>query len=252
MARGVAVTQSGVPISQAIDSQKVLDSRWKFYEMAFEGFVSSGTIQFGKRLDLYEHNLGFIPAFDCYDTNLGAYVIGDNSGGIRADNRFIYFEGQNANNIDYSSHKLLLRIYNVPIIEEYTAPISQTLPVKSSTKTTQGVKVRQSTADFREQELSRFAMNTQSKTLSVQKTGLVTANSGTNFLAIIQHDLGYPPTFLAAYADFGRQWAASFNPDFIPVRSVSDDKQLVFKGVQSSLIGTFSYVIFKELGDFAL
>lgn len=252
MASGITVSQVGIDVSQALDSQKVLDSRWKYFEVIHEKLLSTGTIPaFGVATDLFEHKLGFVPAFDCYDITLGAYVIGD-SGGLRGNKDKIYFQGQPANNTDYSNHKVLLRIYNVPITEEYTAPIENTLPVKSNTVSKYGIKITPTPGSMNHLELSEFTLNTQSKALSIQKTGTSVANSGTGNLIVIRHDIGNPPTFLAAQCDTQLQWVNALNPDFIPVVSSADNSTLTFRGAQALLSGTFAYAIFKELADFSL
>lgn len=255
MANGVTVSQVGIDVSQALDSQKVLDSRWKYFEVIHEELLSTGTIPASGTTVLFEHKVGFVPAFDCYDITLGAYVVGDGSGGLRSDKDKAYFQGQDATNTDHSNHKVLLRIYNVPITEEYTALIENTFPVKSNTVSKFGIKITSNSGGsggMNHLELSEFTLNTQSKALSIQKTGTAVANSGTGNLIVIVHDIGNPPTFLAAQCDPQLQWTNALNPDFIPVVSSADGKTLTFRGAQAALVGTFAYIIFKELADFAI
>ncbi len=248
--KGITVSQRGIDVRQATDAQKVLDSRFRYYEIAYEGIVSVTANPFTGVTDLYEHKLGFLPAFDCYDITGDRYVLSDNTGGLRASDQKIYFQGRNAPGINYANRRLLLRIYNVPITEEYQAPIEHTFPAKPSAQS--GVGIKSAIDDFRTQELSKYTINTTGKTLSVQKTGLVLANSGTSNLAVIRHDLGYPPTFLSNYADAQRQWVGALNPSFMPVVSSADGSTLTFRGAQSALSGTFAYIIFKELADFTI
>jgi hypothetical protein len=252
MTKGIAVTQEGIGISQALDAQKVLDSRWRYFEIAHEELLSTAVISFGKVTELFNHGLGFLPAFDCYDITSDGYIISDISGGLRADRTRIYFDGENGNNINYSNHKVLLRVYNVPITEEYKAPIQKTLPSKTTAPTSVGVKIAPGTTSFNTFELSKFSINTSGKALAIQKTGLVTANSGTNNEAVVVHDLGNPPIFLAAYASPTRQWVSALNPSFIPVLAKANASTLTFSGAQGALSGTLAYIIFKELGEFAI
>jgi hypothetical protein len=252
MTKGITITQQGVGVDKALDSQKILDSRWRYLELVYEGELSTGTISFGKVTDLYEHRLGYLPAFECYDITLGEYIISDSSGGLRADNQKVYFNGENANNINYSNHRVLLRIYGVPIAETYIAPINKTLTGKLSAPSKYGVKIAPGDTRFADIELSKFSINTTGKALAIQRHGLVTANSGTNYEAVVEHNLGNPPMFLAAYADPNRGWVAALNPSFVPWMAGADDKALTFSGAQGALAGTLAYVIFKELGDYAI
>ena len=251
---GLEIVQEGVGLAKALDSQKVLDSRYRYFEILIEkiltlpALLNNGSVQV-----IYEHNLGFLPAFDVYDTAKDAYITeSDTSGnGLISSTSKLYFNGFYTDN-GWGNHQVVIRIYNVPITEEYVATIEKTLPVKTSSSSKEGIKITQGTTDFNELELSRFSLNTSSKALSIQKTGLATANSGTNFSAIIHHDLGYPPTYLASYADINRQWISTIDPSFVPVKATADGVNLTFSGAQSALTGTFAYIIFKELGDFAL
>lgn len=256
MTNGITISQEGIDVSQALDSQKVLDSRWRYFEIAQEKIVSLGTITSGKTTEIYSHNLGFLPAFSCYDIATGTYI----QGGLRSDKTKIYFDGFfNDTYYDppsgtwlptYSNHKVLLIIYSVPITEEYFAPIEKTLPLKTASPSKVGVKI--TTSNFRQQELSKYTLNTQSKSLAIQKTGVVLANSGTNFLAVIQHNIGNPPIYLATQAEPRLTYITAFSPTFVPVISYADGRTLTFRGAQSVLIGTFAYIIFKELADFAI
>lgn len=230
-----------------------MDSRWRYLEIAYEKVIDLPTIS--GVTPVFTHGLGFLPAFDCYNITLDRYVnVGDiTGGGLVSSKDAIYFNGTGAGgNPDYSNTQVLLRVYNLPITDEYLAPIDQTLPSATATPSSEGIRITAGTADMSEKELSRFSMNTNGKSLAVQRTGLATANSGTNNLAIINHALGYPPTFLAAYADIRLQWVGVINPSSLPASSSADGNNLVLRGGQAALVGTFAYIIFKELADFAL
>lgn len=254
MTKGILITQEGVDVSDAQDAQKVLDTRWKSFEIEREVVFTMPTLVQSIGLqEIYRHDLGFLPAFDIYDTVLDQYVLsaGSNGAGLVSTLTSIGFQSFYNDN-GWSGHKCILRIFNIDPTQEYTAPITQTLPTIGSSKQGIGIKISRGEADMGEDELSRFSMDTKSKALQIQKTGLVISNSGTNFRAVIKHDLGYPPTYLATYCDINRAWLSAFNPDFLPVFGQSDAVNLSFGGVQSVLVGTLAFIIFKELGDFAV
>lgn len=254
MTDGILITQEGVDVTEAQDSQKVLDTRWKSWEIEREVIFTMPTLnQTSGAQEIYAHNLGFLPAFDIYDIELGEYILGSDStgAGLVSDANRIFFQSFYNDN-GWSNHRCILRIFNLDPTQEYTAPIVQTLPSKGSTKQSIGIKSVRDNSDMSEEELSHYSMNTKSKALQIQKTGLTTSNSGTDFQAIIRHDLGNPPTYLATYADIQRQWISAINPDFMPVLGRSDGTNIRFGGAQAALIGTIAYIIFKELGDFAI
>lgn len=249
MTNGIAVSQEGVDVSRAIDAQKVLDSRWRYLEISHERLISLDTITSGKTTTIFTHGLGFVPAFDCYDITSGTYISGDTTGGLRADTQSIFFDGTFSGT--YSSHQIMLRVYNLPITEEYEAPIQKTLPNSYGSARAHGVKISHSKG-MRENELSEYALNTLGRSLAVQKTGTVAADASTGFEATINHNLGNPPVFLAAYADPQKQWVAALNPDFVPFIGEATATKMIFTGAQGAITGTIAYVIFKELGETVL
>lgn len=254
MAKGIVVSQQGIDISQALDSQKILDSRFRYFDVLQEFVMTMPTLlNDGSQQVIYEHKAGFLPAFDVYDTVLGSYITAADSigRGLISSKNQLYFNGFYADS-GCSSHKVIIRIYNVPITDEFQAPIEQTLPSKGSSPSGQGIKVVRGTTDMNEKELSKFAINTASKVLGIQKTGTTQANSGTNNQFVIQHTLGHPPMFLATYADAAGQWVSGIDFSQILARGVADGVSMTFTGIQTTLIGTLAYIIFKELGDFTI
>jgi hypothetical protein len=246
MANGITVSQEGIDISQALDSQKVLDSRWRYFDIVYEKKVQLGTTVSGTTQLIFQHDLGYVPAFDCYDITSDVYLSADEFGGIRANRTHVYSAGFSSDN--YSNHQVMIRIYKVPITEEYEAPVQKTLPSKTSSESNYGVKAGYGNS-LDEYELSKYSLNTASKTLAIQKTGLVSSNSGTNYEAKVTHNLGNPPIFLATYADPKGEWVGGLAMDFIPVIGSADEKSVTFSGAQSALAGTLAYIIFKELGE---
>lgn len=252
MSRGITISQQGIDVEQALDAQKVLDSRWRYLEIAYEKALSLGTITSGITTEVFRHNLGFLPAFDCYNLTTDAYITPNSSGaGLISDNNRIYFGGF-FNPAGLSNAKILLRVYNLPIAEEYTAPIQKTLPVSKVVSTRYGVRAVHTGRDINSNELSDFSLHTSAKALAVQQTGLTTANSGTGFEAKVIHNLGNAPSFLATYADIKRNWVGVINPSFIPVLSRADSVKIVFRGAQAALNSTLAYVVLKELGDYII
>ena len=247
MADGVTISQQGIPVSEALDAQKVLDSRWLYFEIAYEQRISLDTVPSVSifNYDIFSHKLGFVPAFDIYNITRDEYM----SSGVVANSEKVYFNGPPADNTDYSSTEVLLRVYDVPILEEYEAPISVTLPSKTVVPSKYGVKITENN-DFKIQELTKYTLNTKGKALAIQRTGTETADS--NNKIIIEHKLGFPPTYLAAEVASDKSYVNALNPSFVPVKSSANTRNLTFTGVQAALTGTWAYIIFKEPAEVAV
>jgi hypothetical protein len=254
MTNGITITQQGIGVDQALDSQRVIDSRWRYFDILYEKKVSLGIIPDwlvdNSDIVLFKHKLGFLPAFDCYNITRGVYMATLSSGDCIYTTPLAL---DPSNGVDYSNTEVLVRVYSVPITEEYSAPISE-VSGKQSPSSKYGVKVLRGDGNSRMNgtELSEYSLNTKGKTLAVQKTGVaVVDNEG---LAIIRHNLGFPPTYLTARMEDGGDEIQSLDPDFVPVLSSSrnDDNELVFGGAQGVLTGSFAYVIFKEPAELAI
>lgn len=251
MTNGITISQEGISVDRALDSQKVLDSRWRYLEIAFEKELvlpSGMTDASGKTVDVFQHNLGFLPAFDCYDVTTGAYINDRGSGAIQSDENKIFLSTNGGSFLSpLSNHKVMLRIYNVSIFQEYEALIKQTLPTASSFVNKTGIKVSDGSSDFDTSELRRFPLTTSAKALAIQKTG-TTVFKGVH--ATISHGLGSPPIFLSTIADSKGRTVNGIDPSFCPFVVLATGDMLRFTPVQSSYDGTtLAYVIFKEFGE---
>lgn len=261
MGNGLTVSQSGIAVTQALDAQKVRDSRWRYLTIAHEREITLPQIvdSPGPRVKVFSHKLNFVPAFDCWSDVIGDYVEGsvpgneDNINGLFADSENIYFRDYfGTQNVALSNTSAFLRVYNVPIAEEYAAPIENTFPVSSTTDSKHGVKIVDPPSSMQGHELSKYGLNTQSKTLAIQKTGVVVSDASTDFVAVINHGVGNPPIYLATSISRDRSIVAALNPNFVPVLAQATKETLTFQGAQAVLLGSFAYIIFKELADFTI
>jgi len=268
MANGITISQQGINVDDALDSQKVLDTRWRYFEIYKEIEISvPNIVNFtSPTIALYTHNLGFVPFFEIYNITTGGYIapfsgsggpgVKDWSitGGIVSDKNSIFRFGLYQTTDGYSDCRLLIRIYNVDATQEYTAPLVVANPYQAGKKAKYGVKVtqKQDPDMMRNQELSNFTLNTEGKSLAIQKIGVIAADTNTGFVAKIDHNMGNLPIYLTAYMKLDKSMVSALNPDFVPVRATADRKYLTFSGVQAALIANFTYIIFKELAETAI
>jgi hypothetical protein len=231
MANGFVLSQEGIPVSYAADYQKVIDSRWKFLEIAFDTTidlsfsnllttrnstgVTGGTHGYNI-FTILNHNLGYLPYFEYEilpNTTTGIYSGLHDSGynwiatiplnPLFADNNNIYFElayyrQNNAAPNTYTGTIRLnvrVKVYAVNLILEYSAPTLNSIGSKSFASSKTGVKMlRGNLGTIGGMDLRNFSTNTTAKTISIQKTGTaVTPSSGP---LVITHNAGYPPSFL--------------------------------------------------------
>lgn len=121
---GAMFSQSGVPVDQSADYQRVYDSRWRFMEIELETTVKFTTpavdTEFGsvpiQRVNLVRHGIGKVPYFEAEEGPLW--------GLLRADKDYVYVEGTFTSQdiVAATEQSAFVRVYNIPILEEFTAP----------------------------------------------------------------------------------------------------------------------------------
>ncbi len=267
MTNGVSFSQQGIDLKDAQDSQKSLDSRWRYYDLILEKRITFKDLGSFTGLDylVYEHKLNFLPAYTLYHIATDTYIGGQafsgaasikeqtSINGLVSDDTKIYFTGF-YDGTAYSGTDVILRIYNVPITEEYRAPTSVASAKSTSMPSTKGVKFlnENNASNISDGELARFSLNTASKSLAIHKTGIAPAETSTNFRATITHNLGAPPNFLVAYTNFKKDLVTPVTYDIIYILAEANAATIVFRGAQSALIANIAYVVFKEFADTAV
>ena len=259
---GVVVTQAGVPIDYAADYQKVLDSRWRFMEIALEVRVDiqTGTLADGyNAIVLADHNLGFLPAWEfTFESQSGNTDLSNATflGGLMADEQKCYahilkFNGMSTNSVSIKGY---VRVYNVPMSLEYTAPNEDPTGGTGNEKSSIGVQVINGDSGGRmgDDTPSSYSLNTYSKAISVHKTGSAQANT----TLTVTHNIGYLPTwYIAKLNDIvnafystplnGKRTIGPMS-NFIG-KSAATAQTITLSGAQSSL-GTnwYAYLILKD------
>lgn len=181
---GMIFTQDGVPVRGAADYQKVLDSRWRFIEIEVEKNISVNlpavsTVLFADRYyektTILNHNLGFVPMFetdidpDDY-TSFGLAIFADKKRVfIRRDIQTIAIPPEVVTG--------KVRVYNLPIMEEYTAP-KEFAVGGTSPQSDIGIQFLEEGGgvDLGDVSPIGFSVDTRKKILSVHKHGLATIN----------------------------------------------------------------------------
>ncbi len=183
---GISVAQEGIPIDRAADYQKVLDSRWRFVEVELEIPFSmvipaqtNGGSPFNSDTLISQHSLGFLPAFEAPFTAPG-YSVPSRGLVVYSDNRSIFMRQRVFTGVNPAYEVTgTLRVYNVPIIEEYQADKELVSP---SSGTIQNIGFRAldgSTPNLGHDSKSPvgYSIDTMKKILSIHKTGLADINS---------------------------------------------------------------------------
>lgn len=283
MANGFILSQEGVPVSTAADYQKVIDSRWKFLEVAYDTIVdvsytnllahntngvTGGTL--GTNLyTVINHNLGYVPYFEyealpnttaklgtgIFAPNGSDWVVQNSLLDLYADTKNIYYSVGYTRQINSAPNtytgivrlNLRFKIFAIDIQQEYTAPTPASVAGTSYANTSLGVKILQGgSGTLGGDDPRAFATNTAYKTLSLQKTGTGVISSGSPSL-VITHGAGYPPSFLITRLDTLADGTVVSEPgNKLLMRSQATSSTITFAGFQALNAGTYGYIILKD------
>lgn len=180
---GIIFTQSGVPVKGSADYQHVYDSRWKFMEKEIDTEVTvtlpaapSTDKFYQEKITALRHELGFLPFFECdftdtYDNNPMVEVYSDKT-------RIFLRRGIGAGGAPERTLTIKLRIYNLPVLEDYVAP--KGLPQGTSTaRSNAGVKFLDRDTrgvDIGDDSPVGFSVDSTKKILSIHRHGLAKIN----------------------------------------------------------------------------
>lgn len=253
---GVVFTQTGVPVADSSDYQKVLDSHWRFLEIeaendisvALPGAAATTAGRYYEKTIILRHNLGFLPLFEANAT-----------ADIFSDENTLFIRRLISGSVSSQNVTGSYRLYNLPVTQDYTAP-SEIVSGASAPKTGFGIKFVDGSVPNTypsDNGVQGFSVDTTKKILSVHKTGLFTFVAGVD--QPVLHGMGYPPTYLMAPLNedetiFGLGTASYMGATVLgkPLCYVSaTNTSLTFKGIQSVFAGKYAIVILKDPTEIA-
>lgn len=267
---GAEFSQQGIDIGRASDDQKVLDTRWPTLDIAFEptynATVTMPITSFESHfiVTVFEHNLGFIPAFD-YQVDIfnvspvnGGDLIFTNQN-MWADKNNIYFNPliETSDSSKSVTMSIRLRIYHVDITTFYQAPVVNPSPTDTNFDSTYGARFIG--PNFAGQDMGtappeEFSFSSTLRPLTILQNGIQSTSSG---ILIIPYSYSNPPLYeVAVYRPNGLS-KVTFDTvtqagplvgalTFSGGKSTATVNTLNIRGAQSSLAGQFAYILFKD------
>lgn len=266
MDTGVIFTQDGVPVQGSADYQRVIDSRWRFMEVELDvpfnislpSLPTSSPNKIEKTI-IATHAIGKHPYFEVSYT---ATPVADIPLEIWADEDVVIIRRRTNASFGQPAQVVTgrLRVYNLPIFEDYVAP-KTFVQSGSSPEASAGIEFLEESGGVSLGDVSStgFSIDTRKKILSVHRHGKVVLDDSLTpppgVTDAIYHNVGYPPTYLLASTN-EQDFVVPTYPetvhyvgprlDVIQARITADVDYLHFKGIQASFGGTFGYVILKD------
>lgn len=255
---GIVVAQTGVNVQRAADYQKLLDSDFPTMNIHqiidIDTTVNTPAAYTNVFSKIYNHGLGYMPVFEWFvdHTTYDAWhSIGFDNYGLRADEQNFYVVSSFPS-LTYVPVKGRLVIYSRDIKEKFIAPKNITRP-SSGANSRFGVKATLPNKRMGSSEYSDFSINTNAKAFLIHSSDIYYVDATNNYTVTINHGLGYMPSYLVYYLrdkDFTTNPPTGLNnvtiEQFEQYRTQGDSQKLLLFGVQSTLIGSFIVILFKD------
>ena len=272
---GIRISQAGIPVDKAADYQKTIDERWPVLEHQFMGILNienistdsegvlnnaGGTIA---HIPIYKHGLGYLPAFRFKQISYSGFdTFSPISQSLFADETYIWlivFKSPGAIRVNL---KGWLAVVDRDCTKEFQADIDIVTSTQKSQPSQYGLKILNENIGqgIEEKNKGGYSVNTNAKSMLIQQHGVrnVSASSVPAYNVVVDHRLGYPPTYYMArrYTHTG-----SANPslgktvieaiDNVIGLAKSNSITLTVAGAQAVLLGDYMFIVLKDPVDVA-
>lgn len=257
MANGIRVTQEGVSVDQAAEYQMILHEQFPYLEFDFVGEVkASGSVSSNTFVKMYMHTLPHIPQFFCFPIKTDGTYDRDDTGYLATSDSigFIAWSGETYNK------RWLLMVIKQDLTQTISAPKGGSIVQATTGPQRKGVAVLKEGAndDIESKDKSNFSLHTNARSFAIHMCGKKTVDSSTSNLLVLNHDLGYPPTFFVARRQVE---SGSANPllgqttqnAFVrnAALATANSATITLRGAQAALNGEYTYLILKDPVDTA-
>lgn len=249
MTNGFSVVQSGSDVKTAPDYEYVATTRWPILQVIKESkFVLTPGGEF-KAL-IHQHNLDYYTPFillvkrpdGSYSSPRPPSFLGESStlspNIVKIHRDGLYYDSESiTTDID-----IYYYIFDYNLEENFDAGAIGVSDTRSTAESHYGIQSPNfdKTDSLRPGNLDRDNVNTKGRPLSVHKNNRFFA-PGTTTPIIIDHNLGYLPTYL-----FYKELPGGGLYSESGVRILANNNSLTFRGAQSVLSGHYYYLIAKE------
>lgn len=268
---GAAISSQGIPVAQASDNQKVLDTRWVTLDILEEPTYNNTIIEVTNSngfwtgfIPIHHHGLGRSPVFEAvitsnsYSSNVNVSLSNLN---IYADYQDIYLIPSTlSSNIDVETVSVTvsisIRVFSLPIERGFTAPNVKVTPRQGNVVSNYGAKFlngNDSNVPIGIATPEQLNFSTTLRPLNIMQYGIATSSSGNVSIAynyggefpLFDAANYYPPQTLNVGGGLNQNTLiAPFGKD-VPRASVTPT-QITLGGIQTEYGNNAAYILFKD------
>jgi hypothetical protein len=289
MGNGIRIVEKGTTVDKAADYQVVLDSRWPLLqiqdEINIDVTLPIPTV-FREWMLVQPQLLGYAPIYEFIPdpTVPTVYTVPSMSDDYQVrmivtdKNVFAYAEsyfgpGYGTNPTTALRVKGVLRIYTNNLRNQFKSDALNAAAQRPSPNKDLGLKAMMVNANghaINDSDFSEFSVDTDTKALAVHQVAGVSITVPTAAGTVIEHDLGYLPTYWAftthfwgkhLHLDGSGNWDGTWDDDasgtdpiilgqysWEPFDAVAyaDTINITLYGAQTSLLGEYAFIIFHD------
>ena len=230
---GVKVSRIGYDVNTASDKQLAFSSEWPLLPIEAEGDIAISPPVGGPgnvTVTIFEHNLGYIPAF---------YVLRVSGGDffpywVSCDVDKMYFFGYVSTDIN-----LKWKIFRRPLKTNYTSANTDATDATQVIDKDYGIYISKPGKDVSSTDKRDFAVRSDVRQLMIAKTGYTT--TPTNQL-IVTHNLGYKPMYFFYIESESDRYHFLTSAADLAISSTNDSLTTSYFSGHAN----FAYIIFKD------
>lgn len=239
MPAGFKAAQLGADVNTAPDYELVVSSEWPVLKILTIVPIAIPVVGASDML-VYEHNLGYYPAFLAYADGGGQNTPGQVAiTNLINQNFYVTQSGLFYSSFSSPMPKGFVIIFEYDVVNTvFNAPTQLSFGTPSSaTQNTNGLEISKSNFDIGSTNPDNIAFTTANRPLQVQSSGQIN-QTGTTAIPV-PHNLGYPPVHFLYQLLNGNQLSLA------EYKATADNETIYFSGVQS-ILGVCYYIILKD------
>lgn len=234
---GIKAAQKGYNVRSCADWELLFSSKWKFWQI-----VQSGTVEISdKTADqvIYEHNLGYYPAFYVFDITDGSSKSTELAQYVGSGENDFKWLGSTLSS-PAGSCTLKYFIFTHSLLDEITATLNFDTETSREIDSNFGFKATYAGYDITDTDMRHFTFHTSCKGLQVYRSKVYTAAV---LVSQYMHYLGYEPFMLTYFKPSSISYFRIVQAGDQQIRAWSDTTNVY---LVSTAPGTTSSIVFSD------
>lgn len=206
---GIKASQKGYNVRTCADHELLFSSGWPLLKIEKQGSITIADKT--QDIDIYTHNLGYVPMFFGYKVSGSTSYLDASIYYLSSTSTKLRWLGARKN-AGAGSITIYYYIYRYDMTTNFTAPILHQTPTTPTVIDDYGIKISKEGSDTDSADLRDYVVHSSARNLQIHKTVAFTESS-IGWSRTITHGLGYEPLFLLYFSDVSGGMGLIFEAD---------------------------------------